>query len=119
MFISNGSSHGTGASSHSGMTTGAPSHSPMASGAPHSCMAGGAPSFSSMAAGAPSCSHLVADADADVPVVTADLSVSGANTFSQLTALRISDAFPFSTALPITIPPQYLYQAVMLLWVDK
>jgi hypothetical protein len=59
-------------------------------------MAAGAPFLSSTAAGAPSHSQVVADA----------LSTSGANTLSQLTALRMSNAlsFPFSTALPITTP---------------
>jgi hypothetical protein len=69
------------------MAYGAPSHPPMAAGAPF---------LSSTAAGAPSHSQVVADA----------LSTSGANTLSQLTALRMSNAlsFPFSTALPITTP---------------
>ena len=86
------SSTANGAPSHSRMATGALSHSSMATSVlSHSRMTTGAPSHSPMASGTPSLSSMAA--------------ISGANTFSQLTALRMSDAFPFSTALPIAILP--------------
>ena len=88
--------------SSSSTTTTAPFRSHMADGAhSHPPMATGAPSRSLTATGAPSHSQVVADA----------LSTSGANTLSQLTALRMSNplSFHFSTAMPITIPSSRYY----------